>query len=196
GNMCSLVNQFIKKSSFAQYMALILPITYKKPTKHKHFDSYFHLLFEIELPANSFLFKSNIINVKCVFQIWKKLDYEREPIIKHHTDDFKFVRNIGDADIVIKARGMRCGRILEIHDKKIAYCDIGSKCRVPVQYVRKRLCNLVENFDRSCFVACPNINQQEIIKYYNQQVNISHIFFPTSHIFLNLRGKNYTKIKI
>ena len=73
GRQSSLAIKFIKKScEFCDSVSFILPKSFKKDSLKKTFPLNFHLIFEIDLPNNSFLVDSVEHNVPCIFQIWEK----------------------------------------------------------------------------------------------------------------------------
>jgi len=75
GRQSSLATRFIKKScGFCNTISFILPRSFKKDSMKKHFPLDFHLIYESDLPDNSFMVDNKPHNVPCVFQIWEK-DY-------------------------------------------------------------------------------------------------------------------------
>ena len=79
GRQSSLAIKFIKKScKFATSVSFILPKSFKKESMRSKFEKHFHLLFEEDVPPNSFLVNGNTHDVPCVFQIWIKKDFNRE----------------------------------------------------------------------------------------------------------------------
>ena len=73
GRQSSLAIQFIKKCcEFADTISFILPKSFKKDSNKAKFDKFFHLIYEKDLPENSFSVNGDDCDVPCVFQIWKK----------------------------------------------------------------------------------------------------------------------------
>ncbi|UUD36156.1 hypothetical protein NPA08_00165 [Mycoplasmopsis citelli] len=71
GKNGSLALKFLNKGlSESPYVALILPMSFKKYSKHKHVLQGAQLLWEIDLPENSFLVRNSQYDVNCVFQLW------------------------------------------------------------------------------------------------------------------------------
>ena len=57
------------------------------------FEKHFHLLFEEDVPPNSFLVNGNTHDVPCVFQIWIKKNESRQlDKIVYTSNYFKFVK--------------------------------------------------------------------------------------------------------
>ena len=73
GRQSSLAIKFIKKScEFCDTISFILPKSFKKDSLKNKFPLDFHLLFETDLPDNSFLVNDVEHDVPCIFQIWQK----------------------------------------------------------------------------------------------------------------------------
>lgn len=73
GRQSSTAIKFIKKCClFAATISFILPKSFKKESMRKRFHENFHLLYEIDLPENSFLVNDIESDVPCVFQIWQE----------------------------------------------------------------------------------------------------------------------------
>lgn len=114
GRQSSLAIQFIKKSALiADSISFILPKSFKKDSMQKHFPANFHLVFQSDIKANSFLQDGLSIDVPCVFQIWQKREEERQVIAKLEADPniFRFVKQDEDPDISFRRVGVNAGTI-------------------------------------------------------------------------------------
>jgi hypothetical protein len=114
GRQSTLAIQFIKKSAeFADSIAFILPKSFKKDSMRNHFPKQFHLIYQMDLHANSFLQDGNPVDVPCVFQIWQKQDEERAQISKLEPDPtiFQFVKQDENPDISFRRVGVNAGAI-------------------------------------------------------------------------------------
>lgn len=114
GRQSSLAIQFIKKSAlFADSISFILPKSFKKDSMQKHFPPKFHLAFQADLDANSFLQDGLSIDVPCVFQIWQKREEERSQVTKLDADPtiFQFVKQNENPDISFRRVGVNAGII-------------------------------------------------------------------------------------
>ena len=79
GRQSSLAIKFIKKScEFCDSISFILPKSFKKDSLKRSFPLKYHLVFEIDLPDNSFLVDGIEHNVPCIFQIWEKKTTNRD----------------------------------------------------------------------------------------------------------------------
>ena len=86
--------KFFNESSFADYIAFILPRSFRKPSVQAQLNKNFHLIKEIILPKNSFLFQGKDYDVNCVFQIWEKRDENRIiPKRRLTTEFFDFTKD-------------------------------------------------------------------------------------------------------
>jgi hypothetical protein len=82
GKLGSMASAFIKHSAtFADTIAFILPKSFKKPSFQKRVPKTFHLVKEVDVPVESFLFEGEDYGVPCVFQIWKN-KYKERPKVK------------------------------------------------------------------------------------------------------------------
>jgi len=111
GKKSSLAIKFIKKScEFCDSFSFILPRSFNKKFLQKSIPLKFHLLKSYNLPNNSFLKNKN--EIKCVFQIWKKKNYNRKKIIKIlPNNNYIFVSKFQNPDIAIRRVGSKSGYI-------------------------------------------------------------------------------------
>lgn len=117
GRQSSLAIKFIKHCcKFAKTISFILPKSFKKESRKKYFDNYFHLMFEMDL--DEFLLNSKKVIVPCVFQIWIKSNIERKIIKNVSTNEFKFVKKYEHPDISFRRVGVNAGKIDVIIDDK------------------------------------------------------------------------------
>jgi predicted RNA methylase len=121
GRQSSLAIQFIKKSAeFCNSFSFILPKSFKKDSLQKHFPLSFHLIYECDLPDNSFIVDNQPHDVPCVFQIWLKKEFPRIVTKKLVPHGFTFVKKEEDHDISFRRVGVNAGAISkETQDKSI-----------------------------------------------------------------------------
>ena len=102
-----------KSGTYSDYVAFVLPKTFKKTSTQNQINLNLHLVFEEDLPKNSFLHNGEAYDVPCVFQIWKKEDFKREKIIEKKTSElFDFCKK-EDGDFAIRRVGGLSGKVLE-----------------------------------------------------------------------------------
>lgn len=122
GQQNKLAIDFINKAAeFADRVAFILPISFKKQSIQNRISPYLHLVYEEVLPSNSFLLNGEVYDVKCVFQIWDRQDVSRvRPSRKEHNANslFYFVKNTEKPDIAIQRIGGNAGRVFIIPESR------------------------------------------------------------------------------
>jgi len=121
GRQSSLAIKFIKQScKFCDSISFILPKSFRKDSLKKTFPLNYHLMYEIDLPFNSFVVDNIEHDVPCVFQIWIKQSYNRDIINKLEPIGFKFVSKNDEPDISFRRVGVYAGKIdINIIDKSI-----------------------------------------------------------------------------
>jgi hypothetical protein len=88
----------------------------------KYFPLNFHLIYQCDLESNSFLINgSEEKDVLCVFQVWKKENYNRTNAIKMEPTNFAFVKKDENPDISFRRVGVYAGKIDDnnLQDKSI-----------------------------------------------------------------------------
>lgn len=114
GRRGSLSTAFINKlAKECDYICFILPLSYVKDSVQASIDPHLHLIYEEVLGSTNFTGPdAGSQGVKCVFQVWKREDFERKkPAIKLSCDDFKFVSDKKDADFAVRTHGSSVGQI-------------------------------------------------------------------------------------
>lgn len=114
GKNSSLAIKFLNKSAeYSSFVAFVLPKTFKKDSIKNKIDLSMHLVYEEDLPKNSFVFNEKKYDVPCVFQIWEKKETNRIKVKnKTTTNLFDFCKK-EDADIAIRRVGGLSGKVLE-----------------------------------------------------------------------------------
>ena len=169
GRQSSMAIKFIKKScKFCNSISFILPKSFKKDSLKKYFPLNFHLIYEYDLPQNSFLIDKKEYNVPCVFQIWIKKDFNRIIPKKLIPNKYKFVKKKDDHDISFRRVGVNAGDIDKETDKKSVQSHYFIKFDI-------ELTDELFNKLKSIVYDCKNntcgpksISKQELIKEYNK----------------------------
>lgn len=170
GRQSSTAIKFIKYScQFSKSVSFILPKSFKKKSMQKHFNEFFHLKFEKDLPINSFHSNDILYNVPCVFQIWVREEFPRtlEPNIE--PVGFVFVKKNEDPDISFRRVGFYAGRI----DRNIN--DKSEQSHYFIKFNNPAFLNLYNDFlaikyDENNTVGPKSISKQEIIKKFNNVI--------------------------
>ena len=165
GRQSSLAIKFIKKScEFCDSLSFILPKSFKKDSLKRAFPLQYHLLFEQDLPAKSFLVDSVEHDVPCVFQIWEKKEYEREVNEKIEPCGFTFLSKNDKPDISFRRVGVYAGKVdTKIEDKsEQSHYFIKFTNGKSVEENVNKLQNI--HFDFNNTVGPKSISKQELIK--------------------------------
>ena len=167
GRRSSLAIKFIKKScEFCDTISFILPKSFKKNSMQKTIPLNFHLLFQVDLPINSFIINGNSCNVPCVFQIWTKKNYERKKEIKLISKYFNFVKKTENPDVAIRRVGVNAGKLYTDISNRNPNSHYFLKIKKNKSKVIKLLKdNKYNNFNNT--VGPLSISKPELIKHYN-----------------------------
>ena len=110
GKQSSLTFKFIKKScQFCDTFSFILPKSFKKDSMKNKIPLDFHLIFEIDIPSNSFFINDASYDVPCVFQIWEKKIYNRNIPNKLIPINFQFIKKDDNPDVSFRRIGVNAG---------------------------------------------------------------------------------------
>jgi hypothetical protein len=168
GRQSSLAIKFIKKScEYADSVSFILPKSFKKDSLKKSFSLDFHLVFETELPPNSFLVDNVEYNVDTVFQIWEKRGNLRKAVEKMEPIGFSFVSQDDSPDISFRRVGVNAGKIdtsVEKSPQSHYFIKFTNN-----QTVDTNVSNLTSSiqFSHNNTVGPRSISKQELIKEFN-----------------------------
>lgn len=172
GRQSSMAIKFIKKSSqFGDSISFILPKSFKKESLKRKFPLNFHLIFEMDLPENSFINNNLEYNIPTIFQIWIKKNVNREINIKLEPVGFIFVKKECDPDISFRRVGVNAGFIdKNINNKSIqSHYFIKFTNNLDVHRNIKTLENI--KFQCNNVVGPKSISKQELIKNFNDVLN-------------------------
>ena len=169
GRQSSLAIKFIKKScEYCDSISFILPKSFKKESLKKHYPVNFHLIYEYDLPENSFIVNKENYNVPCIFQIWIKKDINRILPNKLIPNKFKFVKKNDNHDISFRRVGVNAGKIDTITNDKSIQSHYFIKFEI-------ELSNLLFNKLNNIYYNCKNntcgpksISKQELIEEFNK----------------------------
>jgi predicted RNA methylase len=167
GRQSSLAKKFIKKCcEFSDSISFILPKSFKKETNKKCFDLYFHLIYEMDLPENSFeIYHNNNIreyNVPCIFQIWIKKSFQREEMKEEFPKYFKFVKKNENPNLSFRRVGVNAGRIeKDINKNTESHYFLKLDDNINVDEFLEKYKSI--KFDTDNTVGPKSINKQELI---------------------------------
>jgi predicted RNA methylase len=169
GRQSSLAIKFIRKScEFCNSISFILPKSFKKESLKNKFPLQFHLVYECDLPDNSFIVDGSEHNVPCVFQIWEKKETNRTVAEKIEPLYFEFVDKKENPDISFRRVGVNAGTMdVSIHEKSIqSHYFIKFTNDKSLHDNLNKLSNI--NFEFNNTVGPNSISKQELIRKFNQ----------------------------
>jgi hypothetical protein len=171
GRQSSLAIKFIKKScEYCDSISFILPKSFKKDSLKKHYPLNFHLVYEYDLPENSFLVDKKVYDVPCVFQIWIKRDINRIVPEKLIPNKYKFVKKNDDHDISFRRVGVNAGLIHRETENKSIQSHYFIKFDIELtDELLKKLSN-IEFTTKNNTCGPKSISKQEVILEYNKVV--------------------------
>ena len=154
-------------SKFCNSISFILPKSFKKDSLKKHFPLKFHLIYEEDLPNNSFNVNGEIYDVPCVMQIWIKRDYNRVLPKKPKPINFQFVKKDGNPDIAFRRVGVYAGKI----HTEIETCSSQSHYYIKFSInISEDTMNKLKNIEFNCknnTVGPKSISKPELIRKFN-----------------------------
>lgn len=105
------INFFNEAAKFADTIAFILPLSFKKSSVQNRLDLHFELSQEIDLGDCEFYLKNETnVKVPCVFQVWTKTSTPRKKVnLKTITNLFDFTDKL-HADFRIQRVGGNAGK--------------------------------------------------------------------------------------
>lgn len=168
GRQSSLAIKFVKKScEFCDSVSFILPKSFKKDSLQRKFPLNFHLIFEKDLPAKSFLVDNEEHDVPCVFQIWEKKTTNRVVNEKLEPVNFMFVKKTENPDISFRRVGVNAGTIeTEIQEKNIqSHYFIKFTNKLSIADNISKLNSIKYDFNNT--VGPRSISKQELIAKFN-----------------------------
>jgi predicted RNA methylase len=169
GRQSSLAIKFIRKScEFCNSISFILPKSFKKESLKNKFPLQFHLVYECDLPDNSFLVDGSEHNVPCVFQIWEKKETNRSVAEKIEPLHFEFVDKKQHPDISFRRVGVNAGTMdVNIDEKSIqSHYFIKFTNNKTLHDNLNKLSKI--NFEFNNTVGPNSISKQELIRKFNQ----------------------------
>jgi predicted RNA methylase len=166
GRQSSIAIKFIKKScEFASSISFILPKSFKKDSLKRAFPLHFHLVYEMDIPFNSFLVNDVEHDVPCVFQIWQKRDILRETVLKQDPQGFEFVKKMDQPkpDISFRRVGVNAGKIdTDLEKSEQSHYFIRFTNNKPLDENIQNISKIKYEFNNT--VGQKSISKQELIK--------------------------------
>jgi predicted RNA methylase len=170
GKNSSLAIKFFNKASeFSDYVCFIIPRTFKKDSLVNKLNDDMHLIKEVSIDDDSFIFNGNRYKVPCIFQIWKKEDYKRDKIrILSSSEYFNFTDKAG-ADFAIRRVGGLAGKVLVDFDDYSPSSHYYIKSTIISKNILiKKFTDLYSYFQEVSFNSAgnPSLSKSELIKIF------------------------------
>jgi hypothetical protein len=173
GNKSSMAIAFIKHATNilrAKSISFILPISFKKSSQQKSFPLNYHLIYQSNLPENSFTHFGITKNIKTVFQIWIRKDNSRRITQKLTPSEWYSFSKKENSTISIRRVGSKIGyvKISEESDNINThwFIKINKIFNITIDNLLIKLNRL--NFNKDNNVGALSISKQDIIRKYNR----------------------------
>ncbi len=168
GKNASLAIAFFNKASaISTIVAFIVPKTFKKASVINRLDRAMHLIEEMDIPKNAFLFMGLPYDVPCVFQIWKKKPFTRNKLaLNCQHKDIRFVKQ-GEANVAFQRVGVNAGSIKDTFQTASPSSHYFLKIEENVKAILKTID--WNRFKLNC-AGCPSIAKTEIILAYSERI--------------------------
>ena len=119
GRQSTLAKKFIKHScKYCDTISFVLPKSFKKDSFQKTFPLNFHMIYQIDLPEQSFQVNGKDYDVPCVFQIWIKKENNRPVKEKLEPTYYSFVKTDENPHLSFRRVGVYAGKISKDSENK------------------------------------------------------------------------------
>lgn len=157
---------FNRCAEFADYIAFIVPRTFKKSSVQNRLNKHFHLYKEYGVQKYAFIVNGKSYDVPCVFQIWEKRVHQRALKAGNLAKYLQLV-SPKEADFAMRRVGGRAGQVLEglDHSESSTYFfkEVKRGCKELLQNA---------NFEeiRNNTAGVRSISQLEIFEYLDEHL--------------------------
>lgn len=188
------VRFFNKAAGFADVIAFIVPLSFRKDSVQRQLDRRFHLLAERELPMQSFIFEGARYSVPCCFQIWERRPEPRLPRPKATTHaDFTFCKR-EEADFALQRVGANAGRIKFVDKAGSANSHYFLRATGDATLLRLRFEKIDFDTVRNHCAGCPSISKAEVVDLYCQ-ILADEEALPHDPLLLQARSRRPVETK-
>jgi len=112
----SLALKFINHAADleADWIAFILPPSFKKASVQNKINRYYHLITELDIGEVDFTLGQESVSVPVVWQIWELRENMRPKIpVKTKSNHFKWLKTFEGADLAVRRVGAHAGKIMK-----------------------------------------------------------------------------------
>lgn len=170
GFSCNLAIKFFNKASeFSKEIWLIAPKTFKKDSVKNKLNSYFKMVYCVDMPKNSFLLDGQPYDVPCCLSIWIKTEEKQVYNIRKDSDLFMFT-NKENADFAIRRVGGKSGQLLDGLNHSVSstyFIKILKEYEKVYQAFKSIDLNIVNDT-----VGVRSISKSELIKLVEEKYNL------------------------
>lgn len=180
GRNGALARAFLRHATaFADVIVFILPASFAKASMQRSIDRHFHLVHQTQLGAASFETCEGLRKVRTVLQIWEKRDHPRaeDACLQAAQEDFEFVRDIRQADLVVRRVGVRAGAVLDVPPLSDGGALPPGYSASSNYYLKSKGCDpatlarRLQALDLASVAAaavCPSLSKQELVGAYTE----------------------------
>ena len=113
GKNASMAVQFFNHAAIdADEIGFIVPRTFRKISVQKRLNPYFHLVYDKDVPDNSFILNHEPYDVPCAWQIWKRSQAKRRILRPPTVDHLIGYTTPCSADFAMRRVGFYAGRVI------------------------------------------------------------------------------------
>lgn len=176
GQQNNLALKFINHAAkFAHQIAFILPVSFKKESIQNRIDPQLHLIYQEDVPENSFTLNGQDYNVRCVFQVWERVENKRIIPVREALKEnnlFRYVSKDDSPDAAIQRIGGRAGFATVNHESRSASSNYFVQFLIPhngadLETVIREL-NAIDYESRDYAVGPRSISKVEL----NKEINL------------------------
>lgn len=168
GKNASLAVQFFNRAAeFADVIAFVVPLTFRKQSLQRRLHGNFELIADEPLKSEAFVFEGKPYAVPCSFQIWKRTDVAREhvlPPLVH--DDFAFCK-AEDAHFAIRRVGGLAGKVLPVFDGYSPASHYFIRSNIKPEVLVERFMGITWDDVKWNTAGNPSISKRELVAKYS-----------------------------
>lgn len=146
----------------AGVIAFVIPKSFRKASIQNKLCRNYKLVEDIETPKNSFILHGKEYDVPCCFQVWVRIEGERELINTDATNEWFSFCNKQNADVAVRRVGGRAGQLLDgiNHSESSTYF---LKSKIDVEVLKKMLESIDLSYERDNTAGVRSVAKYEIV---------------------------------
>ena len=172
GKNSSLAVRFFNKAAeFAEVIAFVVPLTFRKKSLWKRLSRDFVLADELTLEQDSFIFEGRPYSVPCCFQVWVKT---KEPRVDTDTPlahpDFEFCKEADKAHLAFRRVGGLAGKVIVDFQSYSPASHYFLRAKIAPAVLIKRLQAINWDDVKWHTAGNPSISKRELVAKYADSV--------------------------